>query len=71
MGDIDAQIIIKKDQEPSIQYFIKKIVENRESGWSIREESPVKSCGSNGVVERGVQGVEGQVRVYSWLSRGG
>ena len=38
-------------------------MKSRESGRSILEESLVKSDGSNGVVERGVQGVEGQVRV--------
>ena len=53
VGDIDGQIIIKNDQEPSIQNFIKDIAESRESGRSILEESPVKSSGSNGVVERG------------------
>ena len=62
VGDMDGQIIIKNDQEPSIQYFIKDLVESRESGRSHLEESPVKSSGSNGVVERGVQGVEGHIR---------
>ncbi len=61
VGDIDGQIIVKNDQEPSIQYFIKDLVESRESGRSHLEESPVKSSGSNGVVESRVQGVEGQV----------
>ncbi len=37
-------------------------MESRESGRPILEESPVKRSGSNGVVERGVQGIEGQVR---------
>ena len=62
VGDMDDKIIIKNDQEPSIQYFIKDLVESRESGRSILGESPVRSSGSNGVVERGVQGVEEQVR---------
>ena len=30
-GDMDCQIIIKNDPEPSIQYFIKDLVESRES----------------------------------------
>ena len=58
VGDMDGQVIIKNDQEPSIQYFIKDMVESRVSGRTHLEESPVKSSGSNGVVERGVQGVE-------------
>ena len=56
VGDIDAQIRIENDQEPSIQYFTKDLVESRESRRSILEESPVKSSGSNGVVERGYKG---------------
>ena len=59
---MDGQVIIKNDQESSIQYFIKDIVESRVSGRTHLEESPVKSGGSNGVVERGIQGVEGHVR---------
>ena len=62
VGDMDGQVIIKNDQEPSIQYFIKDMVESRVSGRTHLEESPVKSSGSNGVVERGIQGVEGHVR---------
>ena len=41
---------------PSIQYFIKDLVESRESGRSHLEESPVKSSGSNRVVEKGGTG---------------
>ena len=62
VGDVEGQIMIKNDQEPSIQYFIKHSGESMESGRSHLEESPVKSSGSNGVVERGVQGVEGHIR---------
>ena len=62
VGDMDGQVIIKNDQEPSIQYFLKDMVESRVSGRTHLEESPVKSSGSNGVVERGIQGVEGHVR---------
>ena len=50
---MDGKIMLENDQEPSIQYFIKDLVESRESGRSILEESPVKSNGSNGVVEKG------------------
>ena len=49
---MDVQIIIKNDQEPSVQYIINNLVESRESGRSHLEESPVKSSGSNGVFER-------------------
>ncbi len=52
VGDMDGKIRIKNDQEPIIQYFIKGLVESRESGRSILEESPVKS---SGVVEMGTR----------------
>ena len=54
--------MVKNDQEPSIQYFIKDLVEQRQDGRTILEEARVKSSGSNGIVERGIQGVEGQIR---------
>jgi len=59
---MDGQVIIKNDQESSIQYFIKDIVESRVSGRTHLEESPVKSSRSNGVVESGIHGVEGHMR---------
>jgi hypothetical protein len=62
IGDANAKVILKNDQEPSIQYFIKDLIEQRVEGRTILEESPVKSSGSNGVVERGVQGCEGHLR---------
>ena len=36
-------------------YFIKDFVNSRDEGKVILEESPVKSSGSNGVVERAFQ----------------
>ena len=62
VGDTNGKIIIKNDQEPSMQYIIKDLVETREEGRSVLEESPVKSSGSNGIVERAVQSIEGHVR---------
>jgi len=62
VGDSNGKIIIKNDQEPSMQFVIKDLVEAREEGRSILEESPVKSSGSNGIVERSIQGIEGHIR---------
>jgi hypothetical protein len=65
-GCRSGDIILKSDQEPAIQYLIKDLVAERgdESGHrTIVEESPVASSGSNGIVERAVQTVEGQIRV--------
>jgi hypothetical protein len=61
-----GDILIKSDQEPAIKLLVKDLVMERgsEPGHkTLIEESPVQSSGSNGVVERAVQGVEGQVRV--------
>ena len=54
-------IIAKSDQEEAIKLLLKDLREARE-GRTILEESPVQSHGSNGIVERGVQSIEGQVR---------
>ena len=61
-GDMEGRIIIKSDQEPAVKRLVKDLVEARADGKSVVEESPVGSSGSNGVVERTVQAVEGQVR---------
>ena len=61
-GDGEGDILVKTDQEPAIQYLIKELVEARADGKTVVEESPVKSSGSNGVAERGVQEIEGEIR---------
>ena len=63
IGDYGNSIILKSDQEPCMEYFQKDLIEVREEGKTIPEESPVKSSGSNGRVERGILGVEGQLRI--------
>ena len=65
-GCQSGDVIVKTDQEAAIKYLVKDIVLERgdEKGCrTIVEESPVGSSGSNGVVERAVQAVEGQIRV--------
>ena len=61
-GDHERDIIVKTDQGPSIKYLIKELVDGRAEGKTIVGEAPVKSSGSNGVVERGVQEIEGEIR---------
>ena len=62
-GDMEGRIIIKSDQEPAVKRLVKDLVEAIAEGKSVVEESLVGSSGSNGVVERTVQAVEGQIRV--------
>ena len=63
LGDRQSRIIVKTDQEPAIKTFVKDLVDAREEGRTISEESPVKSSGSNGRAERAVQSIEGHVRI--------
>ena len=67
-GCRSGDIIIKTDQEPAIAFLVKDLVLERgdEPGCrTLVEQSPVGSSGSNGVVERAVQTIEGQIRVMN------
>ena len=61
-GNEIMDLIIKNDQEPAIQYLMKSIVAARAEGRTHLEESPVGRSGSNGIVEREVQSIEGKLR---------
>ena len=63
VGDANQTIIMKTDQELSVKALVQDVVKEREDGRTVVEESPKESSGSNGVVERAVQSIEGQVRV--------
>ena len=62
-GGAEQTIIVKSDQEASVRVLAEELVKQRDAGRTIVEESSVGSSGSNGVVERAVQGIEGQIRV--------
>ena len=65
LGIEGQDTVVKSDQEPSIKHLVDEIGRRKaEAGgrW-IRENSPVDSHASNGVVERAIQSVQGQVRV--------
>ena len=65
-GSQSGDIIIKTDQEPAICFLVKDIVRERGDEKRCRtivEQSPVASSGSNGLVERAVQSIEGHIRV--------
>ena len=55
-------VIVKNDQEPSIQYLLEDDRDQRPEGRTIPEESSVKSNRSNGMVERGIQEIQGGIR---------
>ena len=60
-----AKAVIKSDQEPAIISMMSDVVRLRAAKGAeetIPENSPTYSSQSNGVVERGVQAVEGMIR---------
>ena len=60
-----AKLTIKTDQEPAILAIAEDVVRLRASNGAdetISENSPTYSHQSNGIVERGVQSVEGMIR---------
>ena len=67
IGCKNGDIILKSDQGPAIMTLISEISKVRAEkggvGRTIEEASPVGSSSSNGVIERGIQSIEEQVRV--------
>ena len=61
-GDSQGTVLLKSDQEPAIELLMRELVEARPEGRTVLEESPKQSSGSNGVVERAAQEVEGGIR---------
>ena len=61
-GAAEADVILKSDQEPAIEALVADIVKTRGGQITHVERSPVGSSGSNGVVERAIQSVEGVLR---------
>ena len=55
LGDHEGKVIVKNDQEPSIQFLMKDLVKTREDGKTVLEESKVSSFGSNEIVKRRIQ----------------
>ena len=62
LGYGSLKILIKSDQESSIQSVIQQLVKARTDQVTLTEHSPVRSSGSNGVVERAIKEVENQIR---------
>ena len=61
IGLTGSKIIIKCDQESPIKALAVGIVKARDSP-TVIEHSPVRSSGSNGIVERAIKEVEYQIR---------
>ena len=58
--------MVKSDQEEAIKAVVTDVGRLRASGGGgkyVMEHSPVKASAGNGVIEKGIQSIEGQVRV--------
>ena len=65
-GCLHGDIIVRSDQELAVMSIIEevgKIRAQRGGGRFVVENSPVGSSQSNGVAEKAIQSVQGQVRV--------
>jgi hypothetical protein len=66
VGCLHGDVICKSDQEPAVRSLVDAVGRCRAisgSGKWIVENSPVGASASNGVIERGIQSVQGQVRI--------
>ena len=62
LGCEGTSLILKSDQESSVQAVVAKLIKAREGLVALPENSPVRSSGSNGIIERAIKDVEGQIR---------
>ena len=63
LGLEGQDVVLRSDQEPAIQDLLREVGRKRLPAKTFFEVSPVGSSASNGVAERGVQTIEGQIRV--------
>ena len=62
LGYESAKIVLKSDQESSVKSVIDAVIRARRDAQTMPDYSPVRSSGSNGVIERGIKEVQGQLR---------
>ena len=63
LGLEHCKVVLKSDQEPALLDLLNEVARLRAPAQTIPEQSPARSSASNGRVERGIQAVEGQIRV--------
>ena len=62
LGYESTKIVLKSDQESSVNSVIDTVIRARRDTPTMPEYSPVRSSGSNGVIERRIKEVQGQLR---------
>ncbi len=65
LGYEHLDVTIKTDQEPAMLDLASAVGRLRAPARTVKEDSPVGSPASNGVVERGAQTVEGQITLLT------
>jgi hypothetical protein len=63
LGLEHVDVVLKGDQEPALQDLLREIARIRAPAKTFFEQSAVGSSQSNGMIERGILTVEGQIRV--------
>lgn len=58
LGYSGSKLIIKTDQESSVRALAMRVAAERHDSRTLLESSPVRSSGSNGMIERGVKEFE-------------
>eukprot|EP00973_Karenia_brevis_P082174 11391910-Karenia_brevis.AAC.1 len=62
VGDSKRDILVKSDTEEAMRILMRCVKDERLDGKTVVEEAPKKVKGSNGIVERAVQEIEGRIR---------
>ena len=62
LGYESAKIVLKSDQESSVKSVIDAVIRARRDAPTMPEYSPVRSSGSNGVIERWIKDLHWQLR---------
>eukprot|EP00973_Karenia_brevis_P064971 9022824-Karenia_brevis.AAC.1 len=61
-GDSNRDILIKSDTEEVMRMLMRCVKEERRDVKTLIEETPKRVKGSNGIVERAAQEIEGRIR---------
>eukprot|EP00973_Karenia_brevis_P029166 4023184-Karenia_brevis.AAC.1 len=62
VGDSKRDILVKRDTEEAMKMLMRCVKKERPDVKTVVEEAPKKVEGSNGIVERAVQEIEGRIR---------
>ena len=67
-GDKTGDVVVKNDQGTAIKLLTQDVADGGRVGKSLVDESRVERHESNGVAERAVVELEGEIRAICWIS---